>query len=52
MNTQAFVLNDNFIAEVWEKIQYLKELQVLLQSKATLRSRLDGFVSFTFHSKI
>lgn len=24
MNTLAFVLNDDFIAEVWEKIQYLR----------------------------
>ena len=26
MNTQAFALNDEFIAEVWRKIQFLKEL--------------------------
>lgn len=26
MNTQAFVLNDDFIAEVWDKIQFIKEL--------------------------
>lgn len=42
MNTQAFVLNDDFIAEVWEKIQYLKELL----------TASEGFESYIHESEI